>query len=563
MPDAVPETFAEDIIRETEGMKSARSIFDATWQEVRDNVVPSSATFIGREPDGIKSNAYLIDETPEQAHELLSAALHGMLMNPALKWFELAASDAALNDNDEVAAWLTHARDITLDAIYAPEANATAAHHETFTDVTGFGTGCLYTAERPGKGLLIQSRPLQEIFLKEGTEGKIDTVHRWFEKTPRQAMQEWGNDPKATIPDKIREMAADVKQKDQPLPFIHAVYPRVGGASSKLDPAKYAIGSCYVSVADKAIVREGGYHEMPYAVPRWKKRAGETYGRGPGIKVLPSAKALQRTMKTTVEAGEMAIKPPVLVADDGVLSPVRMHSAGLTFARAESMMRGNMPVVPIALGGKPEYGDEMMGAMRQRIEASFYNHLLSTMRDPRATATQIIQIAEETIRILGPYIGRTQAELMGPHINRAFWILFRAGAFPPMPKALYGQKLVVNYVSPVAQAQKLAEAKGIVQTFGIVAEMAQHDPSVWDNFDIDQSSRVLGVMFGMPRYLFRDPQKVADIRAARAQKQQEAEQLQAQVTASQGIKNVASALPDIRSGLGLAANEPGGDSIAA
>jgi hypothetical protein len=549
---------AADIIRETEGMKADRSIFDATWQEVRDNIMPSGAAFIGRDPDGVKSNQYLLDETPEQAHQLEAAALHGMLMNPALKWFELATSDANLNDIDEVAGWLAHARDRMLDAINEPAANATAAHHETFLETTGYGTGCLYTAERQGGGLLIQSRPLQEVYMREGTEGHIDTVHRWFEKTPRQAVQEWGADPRATLPAQIQEMANDVRRKDNKLRFIHAVYPRIGGGSSMTDPAKYAIASCYVSVDYKTVIREGGYHEMPYACPRLKKRAGEVYGRGDGITALPSAKMLQRTSQVTIEGGEMAIHPPLGVADDGVLSPVRMHSKGLTYFRAESMMRdGNMPVRPILNGAKPELGEEMMQGQRQRIQASFHNHLLQTMRDPRATATQIIQIAEETIRILGPYIGRIQAELMGPHIQRVFGILLRANAFLPLPRALWGQKIVVNYVSPVAQAQKLAEAKGIVQTFQIVSEMAQVNPEVLDNFDFDQASRTLGVMFGMPRYLIRDPDAIAQIRQQRAQKQQQQELLQNATMAAQGIKNAASALPDIRQGLGLAANEPG------
>src|SRR4051794_37719775 len=118
-------------------MKADRSIFDATWQEVRDNIMPSGGAFIGKDPAGVKSNQYLLDETPEQAHQLEAAALHGMLMNPALKWVDLVTADPKLMENDEAVGWLSKARDILLAAIYSPKANATAAHHETFLEVTG------------------------------------------------------------------------------------------------------------------------------------------------------------------------------------------------------------------------------------------------------------------------------------------------------------------------------------------------------------------------------------------------------------------------------------------
>lgn len=557
MPDN--DTLAGELVRRTESMKSARGLFDYHWQEVRDNVIPVLQRFVGKDPTGAKSNQFTVDETPEQANELLASALHGMISNPALKWFDLSPQDPRLKDNDQVAAWLAHARDVMFDVMYAPAAGLTAAHHETYLNLTTFGTGALFTTERLGGGLLFQSRPLQEIYVAEGEDGRVDTVHRWYQMTARQAVAKWQDraGPKAL------EKSANATRQDDPLTFLHAVYPRGDRALGGLSGARMPWASVYVAVDDKMTIREGGYREMPGAVPRWIKRSGEIWGRGPGTKALPSCKALQRAMKVTLRGAETAIAPPLLAADDGVLSPIRMHPNGITYARAELMARGEMPVKPLITGAKPELGEEMMKGMRERIQASFYNHLLQMMRDPRMTATQVIQIAEETLRILGPVIGRLQAELLGPQIERVFGMLLRAGAFAPAPAALHGAGVLVEYVSPIAQAQKLAEAKGIVQTFGVVTQMAQVNPEVMDNFDLDGASRALAVMFGMPRYLLRDPRAIADIRAKRAQAEQQQNTVNNLRLAAGGIKDAASALPALRQGLGFSPDQGEDTRLAA
>jgi len=555
------DKLALSLLARTERMKSARGIYNAHWQEVRDNVIPVLQRFIGHDPEGVKSNQFTVDETPEQANELLAAALHGMICNPALRYAEVGPRNKRLMESERVAAWFYHVNEIMFEFMYTPKSGLTAAHHETFLDTTSFGTGCLYTSERPGTGLHYACRELREIYIEEGADGRVDTVHRWFHLSARQAVQEFGE--KKVTP-KIRDKAASGTEQDKPMPFLHAVYPRSDGRIDALLPTNLPVASIYIAVDEKCVLQQSGFHEMPFSVPRWLKRPGEKYGRGPGTKALPSAKALQRTMKTTITAGEMKLAPPLAVADDGVLNTPRLHARGMTYVDREFMQAGKDAIKPIITDTDPGWGEEFMKGMRERIQASFYNHLLQMYRDPRMTATQVIQIAEETLRVLGPVIGRLQAELLGPSIERTFAILLRAGAFPPMPPELHGQETAIEYVSPIAQQQKLSEAKGIVQTFGVVAQMAQFDPSVMDNFDLDASSKALAIMFGMPRYLLRDPAQIAAKRIAAAKQQQQQQMLANAQAGANALKNAASALPDLRQGLGFGPDEPqGATSLAA
>jgi hypothetical protein len=46
------------------------------------------------------------------------------------------------------------------------------------------------------------------------------------------------------------------------------------------------------------------------------------------------------------------------------------------------------------------------------------------------TATEVMQRTEERMRLLGPILGRMEAELLGPIITRVFGIMLRQGAVP-------------------------------------------------------------------------------------------------------------------------------------
>jgi hypothetical protein len=97
-----------------------------------------------------------------------------------------------------------------------------------------------------------------------------------------------------------------------------------------------------------------------------------------------------------------------------------------------------------------------------------------------------------------------------------FAVLMRGGALPPPPPAvLDAPGLKVEYVSPLARAQRAAEGEAIVRTFEAMAPLLASAPSVVDNFDTDAVARALADAYGMPVRAVRDPAMVAALRAAR------------------------------------------------
>ncbi len=511
-------TESSTLIRRWEQLVAERASFESTWRDIaahllgRREVLGSSGVVQGA--GGARRDARLYDGTSMQAADTLAASLHGLVTNPSMRWFALRFEDAALDEDSGARRWLAAAEDRLYDAFAAPTAGHAQACHEFYLDLGAFGTAGMFLGDAPGRGLVFSARALGELAIAEDAAGRVDTVFRRFTLTARQAQQEWGDAAREKI---TRALAAG--RAEEKFEFLHAVYPRGERAAGRRDGAHMALASCYVSLADRAIVAEGGFHEMPYLVARWSKDAGETYGRGPGWNALADQKMLHAMSKTVIVAAQKAVDPPLLVADDGVVLPVRTVPGGLNFGR----MDGRGPFIqPLSVPARLDIGFEMMEQRRQAVRAAFHADVLQVMRDPRMTAAQVYEIAGEMMRVMGPVLGRLQSEFLGPMIARGFALLARQGALPPAPPQMAGARLKAEYVSPLARAQKAGQAQAVMRTYEPAMRLAQAAPEVLDNLDHDEALRVLAEANGVPPKILKDRNQVSEARRRRAAEAREA-----------------------------------------
>ena len=84
----------------------------------------------------------------------------------------------------------------------------------------------------------------------------------------------------------------------------------------------------------------------------------------------------------------------------------------------------------------------------------------------------------------------------------------------------------MEYISPLAKAQRASQSQGIIQAVGFVGQISAVDPGVKDVLDLDEAVRQVAENAGMPQKLIRSPDDVAQIRQAQAQAQQQAQQQQ-------------------------------------
>jgi hypothetical protein len=116
-------------------------------------------------------------------------------------------------------------------------------------------------------------------------------------------------------------------------------------------------------------------------------------------------------------------------------------------------------------------------------------------------------------------------------------VLFRAGAFPPVP-ALKEAEYRVSYVSKLSLALKIAQAAGSESVLAFVSQVAAIDPSVTKVIDWRQTVRDYACARGVSASLLRPSAEIDAELAAEAQAAQMAQLLQAANAGSQAVRNL-------------------------
>ena len=107
-------------------------------------------------------------------------------------------------------------------------------------------------------------------------------------------------------------------------------------------------------------------------------------------------------------------------------------------------------------------------------------------------------------------------------IQRNFNIMERKDLLPEIPPQLSGKNLAVKYSSPIARAQRAADSGNLLRMIQVSEPLITLDPRVMDVIDGDKWVREAAKIFALPQDTVRSEEQVQEIRAARAEAQQEA-----------------------------------------
>jgi hypothetical protein len=524
---------AKNLLKRYDRLKSQRQNWESHWQEVADYMQPRKADVTKSRSKGDKRTELIFDSSPLQSVELLAASLHGMLTNPSTPWFSLRFKENEMENEDEAKEWLEDATEVMYSAFN--KSNFQQEIFELYHDLITFGTAAMFIEEDDDDLLKFSTRHINEIFIAENDKGRIDTVFRKFKLSARSAIQKFG-----TVSNNIAVIAK--KDPYEEVEILHAVYPRSDFDPKKQDQSNMPFASVYLDAESGDELSVSGFREFPFVVPRYLKASHEIYGRSPAMTALPDVKMLNEMSKTTIKSAQKQVDPPLLVPDDGFILPVRTVPGGLNFYRSGTRDR----IEPLNIGANTPLGLNMEEQRRNSIRNAFYVNQLMMQNGPQMTATEVIQRNEEKMRLLGPVLGRLQSELLKPLIDRTFAILLRKNLFRQAPDFLSGKDVEIEYVSPLAKAQKSTELSSIMRAIEIMGSLSNVAP-VFDHINMDKLVRHLADIVGVPQKILK-PQSELNAERQQAQAQQEQmqqmQQLQQVAEAGGKIAPLAKALPE-------------------
>ena len=536
-----------------------RSSLEGIWKLVERFISPYRTMFFSSKTSEASVDwrlRDLYDSTAIFANQNLAASLDGSLTNSAIQWFHYTFKQPEAMGFVEVLQWLEECNRITYQALQ--ESNFSLETNELYLDLTSFGVGGIgqEAVEHPNGSLDtfdFKTVPLDEFYFDQDHRGRVLNFYRNFYWTAQQILTKFGRD---NIPVIIYDQAISGNKSNERHEIIYAIYRREGQEFDEadtfgiLEPDARPYGFKYFlknSLED--LGEEGGFYEMPVYIPRWRKATGSVWGWSPSMTAIYDVLSLNQLVELVFSAGEKAIDPAIMTTKRGVMGNIDLSAAGVTIVSDMKAMQ--------AFESKARFDVSSLSKneLQAAIDRAYFMDQLQLKESPAMTATEVHARIQLMQRLLGPTYGRLQSDYLDQLLGRTFKMLYRYRELPPVPQIVQerGWELDIDYLGPLAKAQRYGDAQAIERVIGTATAMKETFPGITDNIDADEAIRELGEVSGAPAKIWKSKADVARVRKVRAEEiaqQQELATAQQAGEAGQSIGKAGQELQLMQGGQG-------------
>lgn len=532
-------------IRKMKELYDRRKDYEVRWIEIRDYQLP----FVGEfERTGDKTNPAarrdlkIAQGVAWLACQVFAAGVMSGLTPPSRQWFRFAFKNTALNSNVEAMKVLDERQEIVAYAL--AKSNFYNSVHSVYLELP-FGQCPLAIFYDPLNGVRFQPMTIGTYALGVDGFGKVNTFARKYDMTLQQLVDCFGLE---SLP---IQMQADVKNgtgTDRKYTVNWLVEPNDDRLPGRIDNLNMPYRSLYWldNQQENEYLYVGGFEEWAIPVARYLVNGLEPYAKGPGWFAEGDSKMLQLLKKDYLTAVELSIKPPMkgpasLMNNGGI----NLIPGGLT-ATDDQSQQFVQPLFNVNL----DLNHAMQEIIRtedsiKRAYSADLFLMLDSLDNGRMTAREVMERTQEKLQQLGPVVERLQDEFLTLIIQRVYNIIERSNGFPPIPDELLqviGQEdIEVDYISPLAQAQKMSGLVNIEQGLATVAQMAQIWPEVTKKVDPLGTISKYFEMLGVPAVMQRSNENVQQLIEQENKLMEEQKQMQEGLAMAQAAAPLADA----------------------
>lgn len=506
------------------------------WQDLQAYIDPARGRFLDKPNSGDKLNHQkLLDNTPTRANTTLASGMLSGLTSPSRPWFKLGLSDPDLNKFAPARRWLDDVQERMM-AVFS-KSNIYNSLHSVYQELGQFNTAAMILLEDYENVIRARTFTAGEYYLGSGPDLRINTFAREIWMTIGQMKELFGYDNLSASSQKLY----DNNQLYEWRKVYHMIEPNDGRQPGKKDAQNMPFRSVYweEGAEDDKFLRVSGYEEFPVFAPRWDVVSSDIYSRnGPGAHALGDCKGLMKSRKDYFMILDKIADPPLNApASLQTKGGVNFLPGGVNYVGDGMENTKVEPAYTIA----PRLQEITMDIqdLRNAIKETFFVDMFLMLANSdrrQITAREVAERHEEKLLMLGPVLERLESELLDPLIGRTFNVMLRAGLIPPPPQELQGENLKVEYISMLAQAQKMVGTTTVEQLSAYVGSLTAVVPEVIDKFNADKAVDRYADMLGVDSEIIRSDEEVAEIRKRRAEMIQQQQQMEQAQAAVQGAK---------------------------
>lgn len=436
----------EKLLRRYEIAKSIWMNWKPLWEECYRYALPQREQFDITSP-GAKNTSEIFDDTAVVTLPEMASKISAALIPDYQRWASFAPGPEVPDDKkDLVARELEPVSDRIWHTI--DNSNFYAEAHESFIEV-GVGTGVLEIW--PGDAVEIircKAIPMTQVVLEIGPYGRIHASYRMRKVQARDAKTEW---PDAVWPEEFDRLEKENPEKQ--VDFLCATY------RDWTDPAIERHSHCVIWLEKRIEVYERtweGLGSSPVIPFTWSQSAGEVYGRGPMINVLPSVKTANLVQQLLLDNAELHVAGLWQLDTNGTINP---NTIQLIPGTIIPKMPGSTGLEAIQPQGNFDLAQFILEDMRNNIKRGLYADQFAPIDQTPMSATEVALRQQDLAERIGAAFGRLQKEFVIPVIQRIVWILREKGLIQ-LP-AVNGRAIVIRPISPLARAQRNEEINAV------------------------------------------------------------------------------------------------------
>jgi len=516
-----------------EALRSERSSFLPLYRELSDFHLAHRGRFLTSDRNkGHKRNTKQINNTSRMSSRTLAAGMMSGITSPARPWFRLSTGEMGLDDAQAVKEWLHEVQRIMYKVF--SHSNTYNSLHQLYSELGVFGTAAMGVYQDFENVIWCKPYTVGSYMIGLNGQDVSDTFYREYEISVGQCIKQFGID---NVSEHVKHQW-EKGNSEAWVKIVHAIEPNDDRDNNSPMAKDKAWRSVYYEAkagardGEDKFLRQSGFDEFPLLTPRWDVTAEDVYATDcPGITALGDTKALQLGEKRKYQAMDKIVNPP-LQAPSTMRNKLTNGTVGAgDIVWVDDIGNGMRSIYDF----RPDMnaiGAEIQN-VEVRVKRAFYEDLFLMLAQSdrrQITAREVAEKHEEKLLMLGPVLERLHTELLDPLIDRTFNILQSAGVLPTPPPELRNKDLNIEYVSVLAQAQRIVATGAVDRLVGFVGQASAIYPEARHKIDIARAVDEYAESLGVDPSMVRSDDEVAMMTQA---EQQAAAQQQAMAAAQQ------------------------------